>query len=361
MLRDNKKHQLRNSDATNKPTYVLDLKGEIMKFTWEDLIALLKKILGKNQTKIGELFGVDRSTISRLRCGKQKTLKFNLKDYEESFAPNIKDITNEKNFLWEMKQELEQMEFDEIVKELDGKDCKSFVVALVRKANKSARCDISQDNPSAAKQVSKGNAPQHKTKEGSRDDISHEKASGIHKSKKGDTKQPQLPVPMYEYFYSELEGFSLSIEKLLNTNPVDFSAPADSHKNYFIEDSLIFWGSINAERKRKRNGDIDGAIETYQSIINFIDALENYLGFLQANSVNPEAFPHNFYLIIDDDGVVEKANGYRERAMTTFKVANAAVKAEHENVERMRASSIQAGKYSSPSGHEERMKKFKVT
>lgn len=317
-----------------------------MKFTWGHLFTLLEQIWELIPRKIAALLEVDRSTISRLKSGEQKQLKkYSYEDvYQRLFAPRLKNTKDEKTFLHEMKQELDLMEFSEIVKDLDGKDCKSFVIALLRMANESgANGGISNGNLSDV----------------IRDDTSYEKSSGVHSPQKGDTKQPQSPVPMYEYFYSELEGFFFSIEKFLNTNPVDFSTPADSRENYFIEDTLAFWGSINAERKR--NGDLDGAIETYQSIISFIDALEDYLGFLQANSVNPEAFPYNFYLIIGGDGVVEKANGYRERAMSTFKAANAAVQTEREKVEQMRSRRIHAGKYSPPSGFEERMEKFKVT
>lgn len=339
-----------------------------MKLTWEHVIDLLKSIWGLTQTEIGKLFGVDRSVITNLKKGKQKTLRIKYSTvYEESFAPRLKSTVDENQFLYEMKQRLGQLKFGEIVKDLDGKDCKSFVIALLRMANENgAKGGITKNNPSDVKEVSTGGTTQYKpsdTKEVSRDDTSYEKASGVHSPQKRDTKQPQPPMPMHEYFYSKLEGFSLSIEKFLNTNPVDFSAPVDSRKNYVIEDSLAFCGSINAERKRKLkwDGEFDGVIETYQSIISFIDALEDYLSFLQANSVSPEAFPYNFHLIINDDEVAEKANGYRERAMSTFKAANVAVKTEREKVERMRAGSIHAGKYSSPSGFEERLKKFEAT
>lgn len=361
------KTPLRNSDATRKPTYVHELEGEIMKFTWGDLFTLLEQIWGMTPSKIAASLEVNRSTISRLISGEQKTFKRDsyTEVYRKLFAPHFANTEDENAFLREMKQELEWMKFGEIVKDLEGKDCKSFVIALLRMANENgAKGGITKDNPSDVKEVSTDGTTQYKppdTKEGSMDDTSYEKASGVHSPQKGDTKQSQSPVPMYEYFYSELEGFSLSIDKFLNTDPVDFSVPADSRENYFVEDSLTFLGSINAERKREWNADHDGAIETYQSIISFIDALEDYLGFLQANSVCPEAFPYDFQLMIDDDEVVKNANGYHERAKSTFKSANAAVQTEREKAEQMRARCIHAGKYSLPSGFEERMQKFKAT
>ncbi len=134
-----------------------------------------------------------------------------------------------------------------------------------------------------------------------------------------ESQQSLSPESIYSNFISAVKGFP--IEKFLNNDPIA------SLPDYLVWDAITFWGSINASREADNapGGTTDG----YQRIIEFIDALKDYLDFLKENSVRRDAFPDDFHLI--SNGRVEsKANTYRKRAKDLFKAAYLAAEIEQE-------------------------------
>ena len=92
-----------------------------------------------------------------------------------------------------------------------------------------------------------------------------------------------------------------------------------------IWDWKLFLSYIKTGLEREWKNDFDGAVETYQSVVSFIDAMENYLKALKVNSVQPDDFPNDFRLVSGDSEVIDKINCHRERARNLFKTAEAAV------------------------------------
>lgn len=300
-----------------------------MDFTWEHIIILLKKLYGWNQSKIADLIGVDRSTISRLKSGELPCLNLNklcknFEDfYEKLFAKE--GPANQTKALNEMKQELEEMGFGTVIKDLDDSSRKSFTIELLKLANSCrSKGNASQDNPVVA--------------------------PATPNEEKGDKRATHSPLqePLYKCFVSAVAGFP--IEKFFDSDP------ADSLADYLIRDAVTFWGRINAGRNQEDTP--DRTTETYQNIICFIDALEDYLGSLMVNSRRPDAFPNDFQFIGGNGEIVDKANSYRERAKDLF---NAALEAVQEKVAKERTDVIHAGEYSPPPALKKYQKNFKAT
>lgn len=332
------KYNTGRQDATgtqqSNRAYIPDLEGAVMDFTWCHIITLIDRLWGLNQTRIAERLGVHRSTVSRLANGVQQTLDRPHKEvYRKLFAPSLEGSIKQTRFLNEIKQELEEMGFGEIIKDLDDSSCESFVIGLLRMANENgSKGNTSQENPPS----NTSTLP-----------VIRRSANRLPK----ETTQPLSRVPLYERFNSAVSGFP--IEKFLDSSPVDSLA------DYLVRDAVTFWGRINAEREQEDAPDRN--TKTYQRIIIFIDALKDYLGFLMANSVRPDAFPDGFRLVSGDGEVVDKANYYRERAKDLFNSVNAAVEAERMRINQERTDAIHAGEYSPPPTLEIYRKKFKAT
>lgn len=134
-----------------------------------------------------------------------------------------------------------------------------------------------------------------------------------------ESKQLLPPDSICSNFISAVKGFP--IEKFLNNDQID------SLPDYLVWDAITFWGSMNA--KREVDNAPGGSTEGYQRIIEFIDAMKDYLDFLKENSVRRDAFPDDFQLI-SNSKVESKANTYRKRAMDLFGMAYLAAKKEQE-------------------------------
>ncbi len=294
-----------------------------MKFTWKNIIELMDNLWGWNQAEIARQLEMNPSTISRLHSGTMPRLDRAYDEiYQKLFAP--KGSADQTKLLNEMKQELEEMGLGEIIAGLDSSSYESFTIGLIKLANaRSLKDDAPQDNSIAKLRIKRKKSV-----------------------KKPVDSPPREPEPLYKSFASAVAGFP--IEKFLDSDP------AASLADYLIWDAVTFWGSINAAREQRAAA--DATTDTDQSIITFIDALKDYLGFLMANSVRPDAFPDDFHLIGGGSEVTDTANFYRENAKDLFNTANAAVKAELEQTD-----TAHAGEYSPPPALEEYRYKFKAT
>jgi len=295
-----------------------------MNVTWENIITLLDNLYKWNQQDIADKLGVHRSTISRLKHGKQTRLN---KTHEEIYTSLFaeKGSANPTKALNEMKRGLEEMGLDAVIDKLGDSDYESFSIGLIKLANL------------------KNKAPKNNST-----------ASATLSIQQGDTKKPTHSPPrepLYQYFDSAVEDFP--IVKFLASDPVD------SLSDYLIRDAVTFWGHINAEMKQRDAADRN--TETGRGIITFIDALKDYLGFLMANSERPDAFPDDFHLIGGDSEVTDKANSCRENLKNLFNEARATAKAEREKIGRERANTTHAGEYLPPSTLKGNQEKFKAT
>lgn len=292
-----------------------------MDFTWAHIFELINRMGRRSQAWISEQLVLNRSTITRMKYGdlcKPKRLSY--KDiFQKIFVPNFEDPSNQTKSVNQMEQELGEMGFGGIIKDLDSSSCESFVVGLLKMADRS----VSKDN--------------------------------TRKKNSFDTQKPQEdtvwslpPISLFEDFFSGFYDFSQTIDQFLNIDP---SKPPEGTLTLdsLIRDSLTFWGYISTGLKRKWKSDSDGTAETYQRVNTFIDALEDYLRLLKDNSVRPDAFPDDFHLVNGDSEIVDKINCHRERARNLFKTAEAAVYAERaKKIEQERASINRPGEYLPP-------------
>lgn len=165
------------------------------------------------------------------------------------------------------------------------------------------------------------------------------------------------PESMCNCFCNAVEDFPIEI--FLNSDQID------SLPDYRVWDASTFFGRMNAMRKKEDAPDRDTA--AYQSIVKFLDALEDYLWFLRVNSIRPDAFPDDFHLMGNSVEVHTKGNQYRQKAKDLFDVAYLAAKAakmEREAEHSIREAenpSPHPGEYAPPPDEEKHKEKFKVT
>lgn len=166
----------------------------------------------------------------------------------------------------------------------------------------------------------------------------HQEIPSIARCEELSAKEPER---MYSCFSSVIEDFPIG--EFLDDDQINMLP------DYRIRDAATFWGRINAELDR------ECIAKPYQSIIAFIDALEDYIGFLMVYSERPDAFPDNFRFAVYSSEIEIKANNYRKRARDLLKVAISAVDKEH-----MDGRIIHPGEYSPPSALEKYRKRFEA-
>lgn len=309
---------------------------------WEDTISIIMKLFELKNKEVAEYLDVAPSTLSKVKKGTQSppcnfiagnvyNKIFNTKN-KKSFAYG----QNERLLLSNLR-EIIQNDFPAVYDAM--KDCwgeENYTVFVMELLNRTKH------------DKSKGNKSKRSN---SRDKVVQTSDKAMDNACTVEADSPeQAPdeskMSLCEFFCSELDGFSFSIERFLNSDPLALTG-------YLIEDSIIFVGRIDAQRERDH--DFDETLEVNRSIINFIDALKDYLGFLMAYSTNSDAFPNDFHFVNSNSEVIDKANECRGKARDLYEAAKEMAIAEKRKEIRKIFES------SPPTALEEYKKKFKTT
>lgn len=272
----------------------LSLGGTVMEIMWEHIFDLVERMWELNQNGIANCLGVDRSTISRLKNGKQ--LQFNYpcnKVYRNLFDPTNPQIPafgkDSKELLRDLKNEIEEAGLTDGTKDLEDDNYEKFVIGLLR--------------------LAKGNQAKLVTRRESVPDVVHENESNDQ-----ETNETQ-PERMLDIFVQGCDNFA--VEGFIDRDPTTDR----------ISDMFRFIWLI---RKQDKKDNLDKNEESYNSINRFIDILQEYLNFLKRSSGNLDSFPDNYKLPNrDSKEFSEESNRYREQLNSLY----LQIKAEVEKME----------------------------
>lgn len=286
---------------------------------WGDVIDIITSAFNINQTKLADLMGYDKATISRIRCGIHIPPFGNEQLFLAVFAPadscNSINKDKESNYRLGYLKDIIKDQFKEVRESLsdcwDETSYETFVMTLLNRARKGAASK--KRRHSADNKGSSAVPPGIASSEGTT--VS---THGVFKpirrqpqSESEDKKIMQTPPPkrMTDVFFQSVQGFP--IKSFIERDPSD-SLPA-----YCIRDALSFWGQVNTQRNHENDPDRTAGV--YQKIIEFIDTLEKYLRFLKQSSASPDTFPEWFRPVKSSGNKFETmSNDYRRHLKSLF-------------------------------------------
>ncbi|MCM1500482.1 MAG: helix-turn-helix domain-containing protein, partial [Clostridium sp.] len=202
--------------------------------TWSDIINLLMGMWDIKQEEIASRLGVDASTISRLKNGKQKTIRWKIVEiYDKLFNPfnsgslaysentnsvntdsdTDSDTAVEKSLLNQLKQTLQDLKLGEVVTQINSDEYECFVKEMIKLAQKA-------------------NPP-----------VSSKQTEPILKYEEQVHQDETSPEEMHRNFYQSCKDYGIE-----NFIEADSSA---SLLPYQIEDAIHFIGHITNKLKKQ--------------------------------------------------------------------------------------------------------------
>lgn len=257
------KRAKKSKKSKEKQKSFLFLREYNMKITWIHIIEIISTMWDINQTKIANCLGVNPSTITKLKTGKQlsfsksyKVIYTTLFDPENPDSPAKNDDPN--ILLQELKDIIKQKDLDFPEEDFSETDYKEFVIKLLRlaKRNEPHQCNSRPTVP-------------NKTFDSSKSIL--------------DSTKPK-PELMSEEFIQNYTNYG--IQNFLNCSPANYLP------QYLIEDAWSFLAHINYIHTNQILQDKKESI--YQDIINFVNIMWEYFGLLKETSCDPKDFPENF-------------------------------------------------------------------